>query len=66
MKQELYECTKCKSLMEGLRYCLKCSNHHDNLKRVTVYTQEDVDELMKSKPKTSAKKTTKKVSKKKK
>lgn len=60
MKQELYECGKCKLLMEGRRYCLGCGAHTDDLTLVTVYTQSDVDELMKNSPKKSAKKTSKK------
>ena len=48
MPQELFECQKCKKIMEGLRYCIGCGTHHDNLKKVIVYTQEEVDKLLNS------------------
>jgi len=46
MPQEAFQCNKCGKIMEGYRYCM-CGAHHDNLKKVIVYTQEEVDELLK-------------------
>ena len=47
MPDEMYKCDKCNKIMEGLRYCIGCGTHHDNLKKVVVYTQEEVDALIK-------------------
>lgn len=47
MTQEMFRCKKCKALQEGYRYCIGCGSHHENLEKVKVYTQEEVDELLK-------------------
>jgi len=46
MPDEMYKCEKCNKIMEGRRYCIGCDAHHDSLTKVTVYTQEEVDELL--------------------
>jgi hypothetical protein len=46
--QKMYQCTKCKYLQEGRRYCMGCSTHHENLIEVMVHTE---DECNKSKGK---------------
>jgi len=43
MKQKLYECSKCKNLNDTRRYCRNCGVHHEMLKEVDVYTQEDIE-----------------------
>jgi len=47
MPQDVVQCKKCKKIMEGYRYCISCGSHLDDQERIVVYTQKEVDVLLK-------------------
>jgi hypothetical protein len=46
MPQEAFQCSKCGKIMEGYRYCM-CGAHHSELKKVKVYTEDEVEKIRK-------------------